>query len=228
MIKKKTVLFCWKRKKSELIRTLGGILHLLSILYVPDTELDPWDNSVQSLSCAWLCDPMDCSTVGFPVHHQLWSLLKLMSIESVMPSNHLILCHPFPLLTSVFPSIRVFSNDIIFYLNFHRRWRKRYSKRRGVFFLSLMSKNTHFTAGKTSVKEKRHVQDHTRTQLEPGYPALQASVLPIVHFEAPSDLLQIWALFRSPSHNRGWRRRTPGWSTLKDYCASTVLNYNSV
>ena len=57
---------------------------------------------------------MDCSTLGFPVHHQLWSLLKLMSIESVMPSNHLILCHPFPLLTSVFPRIRVFSNDIIF------------------------------------------------------------------------------------------------------------------
>ena len=38
-----------------------------------------------------LCDPMDCSTPGFPVHYQLQSLLKLMSIESVMPSNHLIL-----------------------------------------------------------------------------------------------------------------------------------------
>ena len=54
-----------------------------------------------------------------------------------------------------------------------------------------MSKNTHFSAGKTSVKEKRHVQDHTRTQLEPGFPALQASVLSTVHFEAPSDLLLI-------------------------------------
>ena len=39
------------------------------------------------------------------------SLLKLMSIESVMPSNHLILCHPLRLLISIFPSIRVFSND---------------------------------------------------------------------------------------------------------------------
>ena len=38
-----------------------------------------------------------------------WSLLKLMSIESVMPSNHLILCHPLLLLPSIFPSIRVFS-----------------------------------------------------------------------------------------------------------------------
>ena len=49
-----------------------------------------------------------------------WSLLKLMSIESVMPSNHLILCSPRLLLPSIFPSIRVFSNE-----SFHRiRWPK--------------------------------------------------------------------------------------------------------
>ena len=42
-------------------------------------------------SCLTLCDPMNCSMPGLPVHHQLWSLPKLMSIESVMPSNHLIL-----------------------------------------------------------------------------------------------------------------------------------------
>ena len=62
-------------------------------------------------SCPTLCNPMDCSTPGFPVHHQLWSLLKLMSIESVMPSNHLILCHPLLLLPSIFPRVRVFSNE---------------------------------------------------------------------------------------------------------------------
>ena len=45
-------------------------------------------------SCPTLCDLMDCSTPGFLVHHHSQSLLKLMSIESVMPSNHLILCHP--------------------------------------------------------------------------------------------------------------------------------------
>ena len=49
-------------------------------------------------SCLTLCDPMDCSTLGFPVHHQLLELLKLMSIESVMPSNHVILCRPLFLL----------------------------------------------------------------------------------------------------------------------------------
>ena len=48
---------------------------------------------------------------SFPVHTDSQSLLKLMSIMSVMPSNHLILCHPFLLLPSTFPSIRVFSNE---------------------------------------------------------------------------------------------------------------------
>ena len=52
-----------------------------------------------------LCDPVGCSTPGFPVLHNL-SLLKLMSIESVMPPNCLILCHPLLLLHSIFPSIR--------------------------------------------------------------------------------------------------------------------------
>ena len=45
-------------------------------------------------SCLILCDPMDCSTPGFPVLTISWSLRILMSIESVMPSNHLILCYP--------------------------------------------------------------------------------------------------------------------------------------
>ena len=62
-------------------------------------------------SCPTLFDPMDCSTPGFPVLHRLQSLLRLTSIESMMPSNHLILCHPLLLLTSIFPSIRGFSKE---------------------------------------------------------------------------------------------------------------------
>ena len=54
---------------------------------------------------------MNCSMPGFPVHHNSQSLLKFMSIESVMPSNHLILCRLLLLLPSIFPSIRVFSNE---------------------------------------------------------------------------------------------------------------------
>ena len=67
---------------------------------------------------------MDCSTPDFPVHHQLpESLLKLMSIESVMASNHLIICHPFLLLPPIPPSIRVFSSES----TLHRRWPKYWS-----------------------------------------------------------------------------------------------------
>ena len=52
---------------------------------------------------------MDCSTPGFTIS---WSLLKLMCIESVMPSKHLILCHLLLILPSIFPSIRVFSSEL--------------------------------------------------------------------------------------------------------------------
>ena len=73
-------------------------------------------------SCPTLCDPMDCSTPGFPVHHQLPELLKLMSIESVLPSNHLILCHPLLLLPSIFSSIRVFSNELALHIRWAKFW----------------------------------------------------------------------------------------------------------
>ena len=72
---------------------------------------------------------MDCSTPGFPGLHQSslsftisWSLLKLMPVESVMPSNHLILCCPFFLLLSVFPSIRLFSNEPVLRIRWPKYW----------------------------------------------------------------------------------------------------------
>ena len=56
---------------------------------------------VVAQSCLTLCNPMDCSMPGLPVHHQLLEFTQTMSIESMMPSNHLILCHP--LLTHLHP-----------------------------------------------------------------------------------------------------------------------------
>ena len=73
-------------------------------------------------SCPMLCDPMDFSTPGFPVITNSWSLLKLMSIESVMPSNHLILSHPLLLPPSIFPSIRVFSNESVLHIKWPKYW----------------------------------------------------------------------------------------------------------
>ena len=60
--------------------------------------------------CSTCCNPMNCSTSGFPVHSR--SLTKLVSIETMMISNHLILCHPL-LPASIFSSIRVISNELV-------------------------------------------------------------------------------------------------------------------
>ena len=68
-----------------------------------------------------LC-PMDCSMPSFPVLHCLWNLFKLMSIKSVMPSNHLILCHPLLLPPSIFPSIRVFSSESVLCIRWPKYW----------------------------------------------------------------------------------------------------------
>ena len=63
---------------------------------------------------------MDCSTPGF--HSNSWSLLKLMSVKSVIPSNHLILCHPLLLLPSIFASIRVFYNESVLCIRWPKYW----------------------------------------------------------------------------------------------------------
>ena len=73
-------------------------------------------------SCPALCDRMDCSTPGVLSFTISWSLLKVMSIESVMPSNHLILCSTLLLLPSIFPSIRVFSNDSALRVRWPKYW----------------------------------------------------------------------------------------------------------
>ena len=65
---------------------------------------------------------MDCSTPGFPVHTNSQSLLKLMSIEYMMPSNHFIFCCPLLLLPSIFPSIRVFSNESVLCIRWPKDW----------------------------------------------------------------------------------------------------------
>ena len=75
-----------------------------------------------SQSCPALCNPMDCSMPGFPVHHQLRSLLKLMCIKSVISSNHLILCRPLLLPPSIFPSLRVFSSESALRIKWPKYW----------------------------------------------------------------------------------------------------------
>ena len=79
----------------------------------------PYMRSVAQ-SCLILCDPMNCSTPGFPVHQQLYS--NSMSFESAKPSNCLILCHPLLLLPSIFPSMRVFSSESVLHIRWPKYW----------------------------------------------------------------------------------------------------------
>ena len=84
------------------------------------------EGSVQFISvtqsCLTLCDPMDNRRQASLSITNSHSLLKLKSIESVMPSNHLILCRPLLLPSSVFPSIRVFSNESALHIRWAKYW----------------------------------------------------------------------------------------------------------
>ena len=107
-----------------------SFLSLLLDCQLPEGRSHQFSSVAQS--CPTLCNPMDCSTLGFPVHHQLLELAQTHSIESVMPSNHLILCHPLLLLSSIFPRLRCFFNESVL----HIRWPKY-----GSFSFSISSSN---------------------------------------------------------------------------------------
>ena len=89
------------------------------------TQLNPWWNKGYQFSCHSV---MSDSATPWTAAHQAslsitisWNLLKLVSIESLMPSNHLILCHSF-LVLSVFPSIRVFSSESVLHIKWPKYW----------------------------------------------------------------------------------------------------------
>ena len=114
---------CWV---SALYASSSQALGWRSWHHLGETVLVAKDKAGGGGSVAQLCltlyDPTDCSTSGFPVLYISRNLLKLMSIESVMPPNHLILCHPLLLPPSIFPSIRVFSNEYSGLISFRIDW----------------------------------------------------------------------------------------------------------
>ena len=96
----------------------GSIVYLLKYKILSAVQ---FSRSVMSMSC--LCNCVDCSMPGLPVHHQLSELAQtLMSTESLMPSNHLSPCHPLLLLPSIFPSFRVFSAESALCIRWPKYW----------------------------------------------------------------------------------------------------------
>ena len=98
------------RFRKELVSCLLAFLFSFITFLI---HISVYQFSSVTQSCLTLCDPMDGST---PVHSNPWSLFKLMSIQSVLSCNHLILCSPLLLPPSIFPSIRVFSNESVLHI----------------------------------------------------------------------------------------------------------------
>ena len=91
-----------------------------------------------------------------------WSLLKLMSIESVMPSNHLILCHPLLLLPSIFPSIRVFSNESALHIRWPKYWSFSFS-----FSINPSNEQSGFVSFRVDWFDLLDVQETLKSLLKP-------------------------------------------------------------
>ena len=120
-------------------------------------------------SVARLCliprNPMDCSTTGFLVLHYLLELLKFISIELVVLPNHLILCRPLLVLPSIFPNIRVFSNESAFCIRWPKYWSFSFSispsnEYSGLIFLGLTGLISLLPKGLSRVFSNTTVQKH--------------------------------------------------------------------
>ena len=127
---------------------------------------------------------MDCSTLDFPVHHQLPELVKLMSIELVMPSNHLILCHPL-LLPSFFPSIRVFSNESVL----HTRWSKYWSFS---FSISPFNEYSGLISFRMDLLDLLAVQETQESSPTPEFKRISSSVLNNLYGLSPTSVHDYW------------------------------------
>ena len=125
-------------------------------------------SSVKSLSRVRLCNPIDCSTAASLSITNSRSLLKLMSIVSVMPSNHLILCRPLLLPPSIFPSIRVFSNESALHIMWTKYWSFSFS-------ISPSNKHSGLIFFRTDSLDLLAVQGTLKSLLQ--HPSSKASIL---------------------------------------------------
>jgi len=100
---------------TSFLASVGNVLHSSYPAYIQNLILP-----LLLFSCSVLSNSVRPQvSLSFTISQ---SLLKLMSIESVMPSNHLVLCHPLHLLPSIFPSIRIFSNELAFHIRWSKYW----------------------------------------------------------------------------------------------------------
>ena len=158
-------------------------------------------------SCLTLYEPMNPSTPGLPVHHQLMEYTqtldhqvgdaiqpshplssptpKPVTIESVMPSNHLILCHPLLLLPSIFPSIRVFSNESALRIMWPKYWS---------FSFNISPSNEHpgLISFRTDWLDLLTVQETLKSSPTPQFKSINSSVLSFLHNPTLTSIHDHW------------------------------------
>ena len=139
-------------------------------------------------SCLTLCDPMDCSTPGFIVLHCLPEFAQSHVIESVMPSNHLIICYPLLLPPSIFPSIRVFSSESALRI----RWQKYWSFS---FSIDPSSEYSGFISLKIDLKEISSPccpRDSQESSPAPQFESINSSVLSLLYGPTLTFIHDYW------------------------------------
>ena len=125
-VKPQEEIFAWIANKGQSKHHCTQIVRFNDLATWTDNISERSNKSIQFRSLAQLCptlrDPMDCSTPAFPVQHELPKLTQTHVPESVVPSSHLILCHPLLLPPSIFPSIRGFSNESVLHIRWPKYW----------------------------------------------------------------------------------------------------------
>ena len=123
-------------------------------------------------SCPTLCDPMNRSTPGLPVHHHLLEFTQTHIHQVGEPSSHLILCHPLLILPSIFPSIRVFSNESAL----HIRWPKYWS-----FSISPSNEHPGLVSFRMDWLDLLAVQGTPKSSPTPQFKSINTSALSLLH-----------------------------------------------
>ena len=149
---------------------------LFTIARTQNVIIQSVHQSVSSVaqSCPTLCDPMDCSMPGLPIITNSWSLLKLLSIEMIMSSNHLILCHHLLLPPSIFPSIRIFSNKSGPCI----RWPKYYSSS---FNISLFNEYSGLISFRMDFRSPCSPRDSQESSPTPQFKSINSLVLSFLY-----------------------------------------------
>ena len=141
-------------------------------------------SSVQ-FSCSVLsdfCNPMDCSMPGFPVHYQLLELAQT-HIELVMPSNHLILCSPLLRQSSIFPSIRVFSNQSVLHTGWPKYWN---------FSISPSNEYSGLISFRMDCLDLLDIQGTLKSSPAPRFKSINSSVLSFLYGPTLTSIHDYW------------------------------------